>query len=239
MKVPVVATILTLCGAAVLFSLGYWQLQRLVWKQGVLDKLRHVYSIDASAHDLFPDLAAVEGLDGWARGSLSGEYLLDKFLLIGPRTEDGEAGYHLLVPLRVRRDGREHYVLVNRGWVEQGAEINEKGNVPITVTALAQAVPEANSFVPENVPEQEDWFRYDLEQMAEARNVPRFLPAVVFAEDENPPLTIEEEGKTYPVSAALKPDLPNNHLQYAIFWFAMGFILCVFYVLRFFVYRNE
>ncbi len=236
MKFTVLATVLTVCGVSILFTLGSWQLQRLEWKQGLLDELRAVYAVDASSHDLFPDLA--DGPDGWARGFLSGTYLQDKFLLIGPRTEDGEAGYHLLVPMRIERDGREHYILINRGWVPQDAEIGSRGDVQVTVSGLAQGVPDANSFVPENVPEKEDWFRYDLEQMAKARDVPSFLPVIVFAEEENPSLKFSEGVEPYPVSAALKPDLPNNHLQYAIFWFTMGFILCVFYVLRFFVYRN-
>jgi cytochrome oxidase assembly protein ShyY1 len=42
----------------------------------------------------------------------------------------------------------------------------------------------------------------------------------------------EVEGN-YPVAAATKPELPNDHLQYAIFWFTMAGVLFIIYCVRF------
>ena len=39
-----------------------------------------------------------------------------------------------------------------------------------------------------------------------------------------------EQG-VWPVGGQIRLDIPNNHRQYAVFWYVMAMILCVMYVL--------
>jgi len=68
-------------------------------------------------------------------------------------------------------------------------------------------------FVPDDRPERNEWFAVDVPAMAAAAKLDRLLPFYVDASGEPP------------------PELPNDHLQYAITWYALAVALLVVYIL--------
>jgi surfeit locus 1 family protein len=214
---PLLATLLTIAAVLVLCALGAWQVQRLHWKRGLL---ADIIAARAAGPQDVADIGAAQA-PLYAR--LQGHYADARFL-IGPRTYEGVAGYHIVVPLLTDRGA----VLVNRGWVPEGQQENiqpPRGDVDIT--GMLRTPGHGNVFTPPNVPEKNQWFRFDLLQMAAAANLD-LAPLVMYAESETP-----EAASLQPVRAALVWSPPNNHLQYAVFWFTMAAALCVIFALRF------
>ena len=216
---PLFATLLTVCAVAVLCALGSWQVQRLHWKNNLIAQMEAARA--AGPQDMrFGDITGSVPL--YAR--LHGHYGA-KVFLVGPRTYKGASGDHLLVPF-VMEGG---VVLVNRGWIPQGQESSVKQpEGEITVSGLLRLPERGNPFVPPNDPGKNEWFRADPVQMAQAADGGGVAPLVMYAEGESP-----ESASLQPVRAALQWSLPNDHLQYAVFWFSMAAVLLVIYFLRF------
>ena len=231
MKLPFWGTVLSIVGVAVLCTLGTWQVQRLQWKAGILDAIEAEYAVDAS-ENLLSQAMLSKDID-FKRGYIVGTYMHDKTVLLHPRMHKKEVGYHVLTPLRISGD-QGSVILVNRGWVPldwdalSDDEVRKSDGV-LKITGMLRSAPRVNSFVPENIPDQDIWYRIDLEQIAQAQGLQPFVSNMLYAETEG------GGGKAYPVAAATRISPNNNHAQYAFFWFAMAVAMVGVYILRFIV----
>ncbi len=230
-KPPFWATFFTIIGALILCSLGTWQFQRGAWKTEILSKLNRAYDgAAAQSQDLF----AQNFTDGaFLYGRVEGRFLADKALFVGPRTKGEEIGFHLLVPLETQTGT----LFVNLGFANSQKRvqaIRHLNNQTLWFEGLARA-PDWNSFTPDNLPEEDVWYKLDLEEIAAAKNLPPPLPYILYAErsserfkqgapDRIPTDMFPNNERWYP---------PNNHGQYTLFWFAMAGVLIVIYGLRF------
>lgn len=217
MKLPFWATLLTLCGLIILFGLGTWQLQRLEWKHTLLEAL------DESYQQAAPQVTAIDPSLDLKRGTITGRFLRDKNIKLSPRTHDGAPGYHVFTPFVTTN---KTTLLVNRGWIGLDDDEIKTPRTRQTLTGLFRAPIKANMFVPQNVPETNAWHRLDLPQIQTALDLKALAPIILYTEDK----TAEN---LLPVGK--KPELNNNHLQYAFFWFAMAAALLSVYVLRFII----
>ncbi len=227
MKFPLWATLFTLLGIAILCSLGTWQLKRLEWKTALLAELEASYQADPMQFELTPEhLAALPQDRQIVRSFAEGIYLHDKELLIGPRTHDGKPGYHVITPFETIDN---HLVLVNRGWVPLSAK--EQGfsrpDEPLIITGTARKPSAPTRFMPENSPAQGHWYRLDLHEIAAAKGLEDLMPYVLYADPKRP------NAASYPLAAATRLEMPNNHMSYALFWFSMAGVLALIYGLRF------
>lgn len=216
-KVPFWATTLTILGVIVLCSLGKWQIDRLQWKQGLLQEIEAQYTRDADQNRLTINSNPIQ------RGVVNGHFIADKEFKIGPRTYDGKPGYHVITPLRIK-DGS--HLLVNRGWIplDLEKEAYEISNRSYHVVGLLRNPDTQNPFTPENNIDEDIWYWIDFDAITKSKNIQNLWPAMLYA---------EENKKDFPIAAATKPQLRNDHLQYAFFWFSMAGILIVIYGLRF------
>ena len=99
---------------------------------------------------------------------MSGKWDYDRTIIVGPRTRDGTAGYHIIVPL-IRPNGTT--VLVDRGFVSKGAfEKYSKAvrtNEEVLVQGMLRVSQVRNAFTPDNHPEKGEWYWIDVDAMAE------------------------------------------------------------------------
>ncbi len=218
---PLFATLLMLLGVAILCSLGTWQLQRLEWKTRLLKQLESEYMPDTAVPALTP--VDLEAQFEFKRGTLTGSYDFKKQLLIAPRVSHDAIGAHVLTPFKLQ-DGT--YILVNRGWVPKDwkPETEKRPSGKIPVTGLLRPVP-PDYFAPANAPDKDQWYAIRPAEIAAARHIPDLRALVLYAENA------AVEG--YPAALPAKPDFPNNHLRYALFWFAMAGTLIIVYMFRF------
>jgi surfeit locus 1 family protein len=206
-------------------GLGFWQVERLFWKRGLIAERQA--AVAAPAILAPPDLARAEKLE-FHHVTDEGVFLNDKEIHLGATSELGRSGYQILTPLR-EAGGRS--VFVNRGFVP--AELRDPakraaGQIEgaTKVEGLLRLPPAGrpNWFLPDNRPDLNYWFWVDLPAMAAADKLERVAPFYIDADAAPNP-------GGWPKGGVTRLELPNNHLQYAITWFSLAAALIVIYVL--------
>lgn len=224
-------TLMTLLGIAILCGLGAWQMHRLSWKEDLLRQMDAELSKDAS--QIILDSEDFRGDSDLRRGSVRGTYDFEKQILVGPRTYKNLPGRHVYTPLRLE-DGT--YILINRGWVPndwtfghetpESRDAAQKAAQSGGIIGMLRRKWDGSPFTPDNKPEADKWYKPDTQAIAKAKNIPTLHDVLFMLEGG------ETEGD-YPIAVSTKVTPPNNHLQYAIFWFTMAGTLAVIFVLRF------
>ncbi|MBN9286559.1 MAG: hypothetical protein BGO43_06245 [Gammaproteobacteria bacterium 39-13] len=107
---------LMICGVTLLCSLGCWQLSRAAQKQALLSQASEARTQQPlSVHALLTE--ANPSTLRYYPIKLSGTFFNDQTILLDNKVNNGEVGYHVLVPFLLN----EHtLILVNRGWIPQG-----------------------------------------------------------------------------------------------------------------------
>ncbi|PIC41541.1 hypothetical protein B9Z55_008924 [Caenorhabditis nigoni] len=222
-------SILMLGLPAFAFSLGVWQIYRLIWK---LDLIEHFKSrLSQEAIELPDDLSSssLEPLE-YCRVRVTGEFLHQKEFIISPRgrfdpakktsasvgsmlseNEMSSHGGHLITPFRLKNTGK--VILINRGWLptfyfdpESHAKTNPQGTV--TLEAIVRKTEQRPQFVGQNVPEQGVWYYRDLEQMAKWHGTePVWLDAAY-----------ETTVPGGPIGGQTNINVRNEHMNYLTTW---------------------
>lgn len=239
-------TLMTLVGLAILIGLGSWQLERLAWKEGLIDKIRLREQTEPMLLDAAAALhAAGQDLE-YTRVRARGRLLNDRALFYFAHEKDGP-GAHVYVPMQTP-DGA--IVIVNRGFLpdSQRSPFIAAARMPgpeTEVLGLLRRPGIKGWFVPDNNIEKNQWYWRDLPGMAKAMTtgsgqkvVPFFLDAV--AADAPAPAEpkagapslrpIAEGASPVPRGGATRLELPNRHLEYALTWYGLAAALSVVYL---------
>lgn len=221
---PVAATICTAAGLVVLCGLGVWQHQRLGWKNDLQAMMDREFAKDAQSIDLTAsDLAALDKTS-IRRGTLSGMADFNHVIRLQGQIAEKKPATYLLFPLRLE-EGPSVYVVA-------GYYTGESPALPMGDAALLQVTgiarqPHWSSFMPENDPEKELWYRPDVTEMAKHQNIADVIPVLVYRESR------AGDGFDNLPAPPIPHELRNDHRQYMMFWFTMAAVLAVIYVLRF------
>ena len=106
-------TLVSLPAFVTLILLGSWQLQRLQWKNQLIDQ----FEARTAAPAVSPPLAgSLTAHSEFTRLALVGEFRHDQEIYLTGRTYEGNAGFHVVTPFLLA-DGRT--ILINRGWVAE------------------------------------------------------------------------------------------------------------------------
>ncbi len=213
-------TLIALPAFLILIGLGIWQVDRLAWKTELLATIDARMSAPAVT---LP--TAIDDPSAWdyRRVTVDGTFEPGRALRLVSRVHGGQAGEQVIVPLvrdDVERPGQ--IVLVDQGWVPNGWQ-PDAGTVEGTVTGILHVPTRPGWLQPANDPQANTWFFVDLDAMAAAVGAAQVFPLVLY----------QDAGPTDapPIGGQLRVDLPNNHLNYAITWFSLAFVLLVIYVL--------
>jgi surfeit locus 1 family protein len=222
-------TLFTVPALLVLIGLGSWQIERLQWKDQLVE------TFDARmAQEPVEAPAAVENVSQWQyrRVQLSGVFQHNKEILMTGRTFEGSAGFHVLTPLLLNDD---RIVIVNRGWVPE--KLRGRNKRPetlidglVTIQGILREDKRRGSFVPDNEPKNDVWLYVDTNQMASHRDIVPVAPYYVDAIRAPGPYVL-------PIGASTEIVVRNEHLQYAVTWFLLAGTLLVIYVI--YHYRPE
>jgi surfeit locus 1 family protein len=215
----------TLSMTAVLLGclgLGTWQLQRLQWKQALLDRIAVQMAAPAATLPETPE--DWRPLD-FRRFTISGHYLHEHEQILGPRSYRGQSGYHVITPFRLT-DTR--LLLVNRGWVPPGArdpgrraEGQLRGSQ--TVTGVLRAEFARGTWTPDYDAGARLWFWYDVAGIAGVTGLALLAPVLQ--------LDAGTVAGGLPIGGITDIAIPNNHLQYAITWLALALVTLVMFVI--------
>jgi surfeit locus 1 family protein len=214
-----VSTVITFVLFTVLIGLGIWQVQRLHWKEALLATIHTNMTQKAvPMPESFDDMHAWQ----YRRVTLAGSFDFTHEFLVKPRTLDGQSGYDMVVPF-IRASGGT--VLVDRGWISDALmeRAQRPGQGMIQIEGVLRESKRPNSFTPDNNPAKLDWYWIDTAGMGEAANLKDVSPMVLYIADKTPGV--------YPVGGRVTVEIPNDHKQYAAFWFSMAFILLIVWYL--------
>lgn len=229
MKLPLWASLFTLCGVAVLCGLGTWQLERLAWKRELIAQIEQELAKDAEQTPIAPE--DFKQTSGFKRGTIEGVFDHDKEVMVQGRLREGKLGYDIITPFRPV--GTLGYVLVNRGWMPIERERKPQDVIvwpegKIKLEGMLRLSPETNMFTPKNVSAKKVWFTMTPDIAADLHGIVVMGPLILYAEGEAKP-------GIYPAPHEARISFSNNHLQYAIFWYVMAGAMVVVYALRFMV----
>ena len=241
-------TLWMLPALAVLIGLGTWQLQRKVWKDGLIASIKQRVTAEPipveEALRRFQANPDIEYLRVTTRGGFRHQ---DERLLYAPDQRFGP-GYHVISPLVLTgqlhgpRSGCGDYVLVNRGYVPEALKSPDKrqhnadarGDLVVGLVRLPER---PGRFTPANEPSNNLWFWRDLAGLAASLSLPRSpacagndgprpLPFFIDAEPEEP--KVNPGG--FPKGGATILDIPNRHLDYAATWYGLAVTLVGVYL---------
>ncbi len=202
----------------IMLSLGAWQLRRLAWKQDILVRIDRAEGGPARPLGANPSPFAKIRVQGRLRNAQTAYYGADVQLTpAGPKM-----GARLIVPLD-RADGPP--VLIDRGWVplEPQRPIAQPPG-PVVIEGYVR------------LPDQPSWssasddiaarrfYTLNPENIGAALGLARVAPFVIVALGQRPP-------EMFPLPAQRMPRPTNDHLNYAITWFGLAFILLIIFSL--------
>ncbi len=248
------AALLTLAVCAALaftgfVALGTWQVQRLQWKNALIERIEqriHAQPDAPPGPARWPQITAAS--DEYLRVRISGVYLHDRAVRVQAATALG-AGYWVMTPLR-QADGI--IVLVNRGYipvltqggrsdVDRGSKglATDDADAPpalVTVTGLLRISEPGGGFLRMNDPANGRWYSRDVEAIATASRLSKVAPYFVDADAASASAYAApgEGAAARPVGGLTVVSFSNNHLVYALTWYALALMVAVaaFWVAR-------
>ena len=222
-----VPALLTIVAAAILMSLGTWQLERKQWKDELIARLdQRLAAAPAAlpARETWTRLS--QETDEFRRVTFPVEFLAGEEALVyasggsSLRPDVSGAGYWVFAPARLAGGS---IVLINRGFVPEGRQdwkTRSQGQVQgvIDVVGVLRWPEPRGTFTPPDDPAKNLWFVRDPAAIAAARKWNTAAPFYVDQEAPLPPGGLPRAGP-------LKASLPNNHLQYAVTWYGLTVVL--------------
>jgi surfeit locus 1 family protein len=208
----------TLCGLAVLMSLGTWQLSRKAWKSDLVATLKQRAAappIELPPPDKWNSLRPewAEFIRVRFRAEFPGGDELVYTSGSALRDDVKSPGYFVFSAGRLA-DGRQ--IVVNRGYTKDKSYPARTGAEEI-VGYLRWPEP-PSWFVAERDTSGGVWHVRDHRAMASVRGWDNVAPFYVEQEGPVPPGGV-------PHPAVLRPSLPDNHLQYALTWYGLAVVL--------------
>ncbi|WP_347311045.1 SURF1 family protein [Defluviimonas sp. SAOS-178_SWC] len=205
MKRYLSALILGAGGIAILMSLGFWQVRRLAWKEGVIAAIEAKIGDEPAAFDGIagPDPERDQYRPVTATGRIGQAYLR---ILSGQKYVG--SGYRIISPFIVG----DRTVMIDRGFVAEDEGPPPMHAAPVTITGNLLWPQDADSYTPAPDLAKNIWFARDVEAMAGALHAE---PVLIVGRDgpDDRPVTPD------PVDTA---SIPNDHRQYAITWFSLA-----------------
>ncbi|WP_429024489.1 SURF1 family protein [Bradyrhizobium sp. I1.14.4] len=217
---PLALLTLGVLGVVLLSALGVWQVERRTWKLALIERVEqrmHAAPVAPPPQSSWPAVTAAS--DEYRRVTVHGTFLDDDETLVQAVTTDGP-GFWVLTPLRTT-DGTT--VLVNRGFVppDRRNGATRRAGVPpgpVSVTGLLRMSEPKGGFLRDNDPAAGRWYSRDVAAIAAAHGLAKVAPFFIDADATPNP-------GGYPVGGLTIVRFPNNHLIYALTWFALAFML--------------
>ncbi len=208
-----------------LVALGTWQVYRLQWKLALIERVEqrvHAAATPAPGPEQWSQINAAN--DEYRHVSVSGSYLYEQSVKVQAVTELG-AGFWVLTPLRTT-DG--NIVLINRGYIPERAtpSVGTPDEVQ-TVSGLLRISEPGGGFLRHNDPAANRWYSRDVQAIATQHKLapvaPYFIDAeagkAVVAKPATDPAVAE------PVGGLTVISFHNNHLVYALTWYALALMV--------------
>lgn len=210
-------------GVAVLLWLGFWQVDRLAWKEGRLAEISE--KMAAAPDPLIDHFKSLEPLDvkNYTRVKFEGvltekeAHVLTSIKYSGPGSQSGP-GFRILK--EVVWNGKNFFL--DLGFVPEDQKEAARFVGPVRVVGNILYPDDYDAaFTPDPDLEKNIWFARYLPQMAQELGVMPFMVVVERAEVmKDGAWVVFDDVTPLPVSV----NIPNDHREYAITWFSLALV---------------
>jgi surfeit locus 1 family protein len=192
-------------GLAVLLWLGFWQLDRLEWKEGILAGIDARMAADPVP---LPD-EVTEAADEYRTVTFAGRPTGDELHVLVSGTQEG-TGYRVISAFETEAGRR---ILLDQGLLP----LEEKDSAParpeMAVSGTLLWPDDVNSSTPDPNLEENIWFGRDVTAMADRLGTEPLLVVLARASALDPRI------EPLPLDTV---NIANDHLEYAITWFLLA-----------------
>lgn len=210
-------------------ALGVWQVQRLDWKQKLIERVNQRVEAPASSAPGPNAWPAINARDhAYRHVYVTGRLLYQKTTPVQTSTELGQ-GFWLMTPLQ---QANGNLIMINRGFVTELTDdrtSEQSENQPVTVTGLLRLSEPGGGVLRDNDPPNSLWYSRDVQAIAKARKLPptRVAPYFIDADARGKPREPHSLKKVYrePVGGLTVISFYNHHLQYALTWFTLALMV--------------
>ena len=228
----IVVTACALIAIAGFLALGIWQVQRRTWKLDLIaatEQRVHAAPVNVPEPAAWSTITAKK--EAYRHVQLTGTYLPEHSVRVQAVTDLG-AGFWLMTPLRQESGA---IVLINRGFVlarqstagaDQAACSNGASNprAQSTVTGLLRMSEPRGAFLRDNDPPAHRWYSRDIAAIANQQRLQQVAPFFIDA-DAEPNQRNRTPSSDCPIGGLTVIDFHNNHLVYAVTWFALALMV--------------
>jgi surfeit locus 1 family protein len=219
-QVQLLPLLLTILAFVILLSLGFWQIARLQEKELFLSSMKN------NLNNPPIDIKTLSGNKLYAKIRANGYFLVGKNLhLYGRRSMSTEKdGYYLVTPFQTDDN---KIILVVLGWFAGRHKKNIDNIIDNSMEITGVILPgeKTKLFVLDNDVKNNVWFTLDLTQASD----------VLGLKLEDFYLVMEGNNNRSDILKSLSIEnllnVRNNHLEYAITWFALAISLAVIFVI--------
>jgi surfeit locus 1 family protein len=206
---------------AILFAwLGIWQLQRLAWKQELIDDYETKKSLPVSDFSL----SISNDKDYWSNRNVlvnGTAFPAQEFRLTG-KPKARKKGGHIILPIKTADN---IVVFAMLGWAP--LEWKDKNTLPFPVSVSGRFAEYSGpkfSFLPNNMPEKDFWLWADVNAFAKklSGDIKEFEPFPLVLKVDK---AFYEDGTPEPLAQDF--GFRNDHLGYAITWLSLAIITIV------------
>ena len=193
-------------------SLGTWQIYRLQWKVDLISEINNGLNSE-------PVFYSNTNIKNYQKVKFSGIFDFEKQIYLYSLNNKGKPGYDIITPLKINSN---EILLINRGWIQK----DRKGNKNInkvksnSYEGILKKITKPNPFKPDNDIENNIWYSLKLTDLENFTGY-KLSNFVLFLQNSQNNLV---ENKI------VSPDLPNNHLKYAITWYSVALSILIYFL---------
>jgi len=206
--------------------LGYWQLQRLQWKNDLISSIELNYN---SKTIDFPILNDADNKYEYMQTHIEGKFMVKQSMFFFRSNLRGESGYEIVVPFKTTLS-KDVYVII--GWIpfDKKDEIDLKFIDDSALTKIEGSLiysKKRKPLIPDNDISSNVWYLMNSEEMDIVNNL----------NSSNYLLKITDKNYFPQILIEFEPtNITNNHLQYAGTWFLLALVNTIMYI--YFIYRK-
>ncbi len=206
--------------------LGYWQLQRLEWKNDLINSIELNYN---SKTIDFPILNDADNKYEYMQTHIEGKFMVKQLMFFFRSNLRGESGYEIVVPFKTTLS-KDVYVII--GWIPFDKKdvidlkfIDDKALAKIEGSLIYSK--KRKPLIPDNDISSNVWYLMNSEEMDIVNNL----------NSSNYLLKITDKNYFPQILIEFEPtNITNNHLQYAGTWFLLALVNTIMYI--YFIYRK-
>ncbi len=193
-------------------SLGTWQIYRLQWKLDLISEIKNGLNSE-------PVFYSSANIKNYQKVKFNGIFDFEKQIYLYSLNSSGVPGYDIITPIKIKSN---EILLINRGWIKKSLKKNKDLNKIETNSfeGIIKEITKPNPFKPENDIKNNMWYSLKLNDLQNFTGY-KLNNFVIF---------LQNNQNTLVENKVVSPDLPNNHLKYALTWYSVSLSILLYFL---------